>query len=293
MNIKKLIKCFIPYGFLVLRARIKRVNEGIPFRNINFHTVKRNAEANYLYDTTIKRTMDSNDIVQICREDYDYPIYLRNNTSDIYVYKSIIEKNEYDFSLKIDPKYIIDAGANVGMASIYFAKKYKRAKIIAIEPEETNYELLKINTKNYPNITTINAALWNTSGEISLFDTGLDNYGFMVETNESALKSAKKDVKHLTKAITVDEIMHGFNIEFIDILKIDIEGAEKEVFESCKGWINKTGCIIIELHERMKKGCNKAFYKNIKYFDKIAIYGEDIYLSRENYLETNSKCEKE
>jgi FkbM family methyltransferase len=170
------------------------------------------------------------------------------------------------------------------MAAIYFANRYKEAKIIAIEPESNNYELLERNTENYTNITAIKAALWNTSGEISLFDTGLGNDGFMVENNEALLKTPVKNIKQKIKTITIDEIINEFHIDSVDILKIDIEGSEKEVFESCKSWINKVKCIIIELHERMKKGCNKAFRKNIKYFDKAGFYDGDIYLSRDNYI---------
>lgn len=277
--LKKIIKCFIPYGFIVLRHRIK---EGLPLK---LYSIKRNIETHHLCETTIKKIPNDSNIVQINRNDYEHPMYLRNHTSDVWVYREIIENNEYDFSCKNSPKYIIDAGANIGMASIYFANKYKDVKIIAIEPEEENYKLLKLNTEKYLNITTLNSALWNRTGEISLFDTGLDNVGFMVETNISALRPTVKKIKHLTKAVTVDEIINQFNIKYIDIIKIDIEGSEKEVFESCENWIQKTGCIIVELHERMKRGCNKALSRNIKSFDYIGKHGEDIYLSRKGYIE--------
>lgn len=275
MTVKKFIKCFVPYGILSLKRRVKA------FKYIK--NVKGNEEEYSLCDTTIK-IIATNNIVQICRADYKYPIYLRNSTIDVGVYREICEKKEYDFCCKEEPKYIIDAGANIGMASIYFANKYKEAKIIAIEPEEENYKLLKLNTEKYSNITVINAALWNASGEIELFDVGVENVGFMIETDVSSIRLATKNFKQLTKTITIDEIIHDFNIDNIDILKIDIEGAEKELFESCENWINKVKLIIAELHERKKKGCNKAFYKNSKLFDVIGMRSEDVYLSK-NYIE--------
>jgi FkbM family methyltransferase len=278
--LRNLIKYFIPLGFLVLMRKLKHV---IPL-NIRFKDIEREEyRTNCLCDTVIK-TIDKDNLLQICRGDYKHPIYLRNNSSDVYAYRSIIENHEYGFNVKYEPEYIIDAGANIGMASIYFTNKYKDAKIIAVEPEENNFELLKRNTENYTNITAVKAALWNSAGEITVFDTGLGHWGFMTEVTEATLKPAVKTGRHLTKAVTVEEVMRKFNIKFIDILKMDIEGAEKEVFESCGNWINKTKCIIVELHERMKKGCNKAFYKNIKSFDRIGIYGEDIYLSKDNYI---------
>ncbi len=275
--LKKIIKCFIPYGFLVLRRKLLQRN----LVNKKFMEIKRDIKTNYFCNTTIKICGEG---LAISREDYKHPIYLRNNSSDVYVYRDIIENDEYNFTVKNEPEYIIDAGANIGLAAIYFANKYKNTKIIAIEPEESNFELLQRNIRNYTNIIAIKAALWNSSGEITLFDTGLGHWGFMTETTGAALNTVTKNIKHLTEAVTVEDIIRKFSINSIDIIKMDIEGSEKEVFESCANWIGKTKCVIVELHERMKKGCSKSFYKNIKSFDQIGVYREDIYAAKNNYI---------
>jgi len=272
---KKWLRLIIPYVFLVI---IRRLIQKKPLF-IKYRKIYRDDVGKHLCNLNI--TIDKENILKINHGDYKYPMYIRNDTSDVYVYKSIIEKNNYAFSCKIEPKFIVDAGANIGMSAIYFANKYKYAKIIAIEPEEENFELLKNNTEKYPNIIVIRAALWNVSGEIGIFDTGLDNWGFMTGTSDLKIEANKK---HFTNAVTVDEIMKKYNFATIDVLKIDIEGAEKEVFDSSKNWIDKVNLIIIELHERMKKGCNASFYKNIKTFDQIGRHGENIYLSKNNYI---------
>lgn len=285
MLLKEFVEYFVPYGFLVLMRGINRFRKGLPFLEIKYKKIERNVEEDCLYNISVKKLAGENDIVQIQREDYSHPVFIRNLTSDAWAYRTVIEREEYNFIVKESPKYIIDAGANIGMASLYFSNKYKEAIIIAIEPEENNYNLLKRNTEGYSNIVTIKAALWNKSEEIQLYETGLGNVGFMVETNDAVLRPAIHKIKHCTKTITVDEIIKKYNIDIIDILKIDIEGSEKEVFESCESWIFKTKCMIIELHERMKRGCNKAFYRNVKMFDQIGKCGENIYLSRENYIQ--------
>jgi hypothetical protein len=61
-------------------------------------------------------------IISINKEGYEYPIYLRNYTTDIPAYKEIIEGHKYCFIAEHEPEYVIDASANVGMAAIYFAK---------------------------------------------------------------------------------------------------------------------------------------------------------------------------
>lgn len=257
---KKIIKGVIPYGILWLIKKVTRINE---------------------------RNLKKAKVIKKVHKDYKYPILVRKWTSDVFIYKKIIIQKEYEFETQEPPKVIIDAGANIGMASIYFAAKYENAIIIAVEPEEENYKLLKRNTENYKNILTINAALWNSSGEISLFAADFTStLGYMTETNKSALKSSYEK-RQLVKAVTIEEIMYQYNIGYIDILKMDIEGSEKEVFESCRNWINKTNSIIIELHENMKKGCNRSFYCNTNGFDNEWKKGENIYLTKSNYIKNN------
>ena len=176
LALKKIIKAMVPYGIWWLMKKVK------------------NRVEKQLKKTGLKKKI-------ICK-DYEYPIMVRRWTSDVYWYKNIILHKEYEFETQESPKIIIDAGANTGMASIYFATKYKDAIIIAIEPEEENYKLLQFNTYNYKNVSTINAALWSSSGEIALFAADFTtNAGYMTETNKSALKPSYEQ-KQLVKAIS-------------------------------------------------------------------------------------------
>lgn len=220
------------------------------------------------------------------RQDCKYPFQLRIPSSDLSTYKQIFIKQEYDFTVKSQPQIIVDAGANIGLASIYFANKYPNAKIIAIEPEQSNFKLLKNNIAPYFNIITLQAALWHKNEEINLFDPGRGKWGFMVEKkNES--ESLSGGIYHAVTAMTLDKVMENYNLEKIDILKIDIEGAEKEVFSDSSSWIEKVDSIIIELHDRFKTGCSRSFYLNSIGFDNEWKQGENIYISRGKYL---TKC---
>jgi hypothetical protein len=90
------------------------------------------------------------------------PIKLRlNSSSDKIAFYKIILNKEYDIDLPVHPEYIIDAGANIGLASVFFANKYPEAKIIAIEPDKGNFEILLNNIQGYPQITGLNTALWH------------------------------------------------------------------------------------------------------------------------------------
>jgi hypothetical protein len=96
------------------------------------------------------------------------PVQIRLKTSDESVYKTVLLDREYSFDLPFSPKIILDAGANIGTASIYFAHRYPKAKIIAVEVEASNFAALVKNTRPYPAVKPLHAAIWNRDGEIAV-----------------------------------------------------------------------------------------------------------------------------
>lgn len=225
----------------------------------------------------------SNDLMKVERKEIKNPFYLRLKTSDIPTFDQVFIQQEYDFDTVRTPKVIVDAGANIGLASIYFANKYPDAKIIALEPEQSNFKLLEVNVSVYPNIIPVHAALWNKSEKINLVDPGLGKWGFMTEVKNTS-DGLLGNTCHEVEAMTVDKIMQTFNLEKIDILKMDIEGAEKEVFSDSSLWIEKVDSLIVELHDRMKAGCSRSFYNGSNGFSGEWTQGENVYLSRDNFL---------
>lgn len=163
---------------------------------------------------------------------------------------------------------------------MYFANKYPRARIIAIEPERDNFELLLRNVSPYPQVTCIQAALWNEEGEISVVDPGLGSWGFMTE----AVGQTSTEHRHSVRAVTIESLRRDLSLETIDILKVDIEGAEREVFSSAAGWITDVNAVIAELHEHMRPGASRRFYLATEGFPREWTQGENIYLSREGWL---------
>lgn len=226
---------------------------------------------------------NSTGLFRLARKDCQFPFRMRIPSSDVLTYEQVFINLEYDFLVKAQPESIVDAGANMGLVSIYFANRYPGAKIIAIEPEQSNYKLLKENVAPYPNVIPVHAALWHKNEEINLVDPGLGKWGFMTEMKNSPEKHLG-NACHSVAALTVDKIMKNYDLAKIDILKIDIEGAEKEVFIDTSRWIEKVDSIIIELHERMKAGCNRSFYSGSDGFEEEWSQGENVYLSRGNCI---------
>ncbi|TIH15807.1 FkbM family methyltransferase [Marinifilum sp. JC120] len=245
-------------------------------------TYLRTVGVNGLLQLLKSKLTKSDPIYKTSRKECKFPFWVRLTTSDIPTCKQIFIYREYDFAVKESPKIIIDAGANIGLASIFFANKYPDAQILAIEPEKSNFDLLARNTAPYPNITAIQAALWHKNEQINLVDPGLGKWGFMTE--QKGISAQQNNICHSVPAITVSKLMEDYNLEKIDILKIDIEGAEKEVFSDSSPWVNKVNSIIVELHESQKPGCNRSFYCGTNGFDTEWKQGENVYLSRNNYL---------
>ena len=205
-----------------------------------------------------------------------HPIALRPRTSDLPTFDQVFLGLEDNINFTFKIERIIDAGGNIGLAAIYFANKYPNAKIISIEPEKDNFKMCVKNTKNYNNVTPLQKALSNINGEeLYIKDSGLGSWAF---TTVSKIEGVLGLNKVLT--INIDEILNQNNWDIVDIVKIDIEGAEKELFGSnFERWIPRTKCIIIELHDRMKKGCSKSFFKAISQYNfSCELRGENLIL---------------
>jgi FkbM family methyltransferase len=191
------------------------------------------------------------------------PVHIRLRTTDPSTYAEILLRGEYAFDLPFSPKTIVDAGANIGMASIYFTHRYPEANVIAVEAEASNFAVLARNVRPYPAIVPIHAALWGRDGDISVSEpdpaTGARGKWAFVTHEGAGVK---------VRAITMRTLMEEMQVPSVDLLKIDIEGAEKEVFEACD-WIGDVGCLMIELHDRFKPGCCEAVNAVAQGFSQI------------------------
>jgi FkbM family methyltransferase len=189
-----------------------------------------------------------------------HPIHIRPRSSDFFVLEQIFVDKDYELEIENSPSLIIDAGANVGFASIYFANRYPRATILAIEPERTNFECLVENTRPYSGVVPILAALWGHRETLSV-DKGEKSWSCTVHPQTPT-------ASEVITGITVDELIGSYDIGHIDIFKMDIEGAEIEVLNSNSAeWLDRTDILIVELHDRFRSGCSEALSAAIRDFD--------------------------
>jgi len=208
-----------------------------------------------------------------------YKFYLRGNTVDFDVFNGIFTKNEYSFNIPHRSiEYIVDAGAFIGASTVFFKLRFPEAKIIAVEPEKTNYELLKKNTSSYDNIYNVNGGVWFIDADLEIKNYKVPKYAFQVQecTNNNLIK---------IPGWSLESLLRQFHFPYIDLLKIDIEGAEKILFNNkIIPVLRKTRLIIIELHDSISPGSSKAFFETLKILDyDLSVSGESIIIHNKSF----------
>ncbi len=217
------------------------------------------------------RKIKSGNLSNLGTDNLVHPFGLRNNPFDYATFKEVILEEAYNIPLSFEPTYIIDGGGNIGLTACFFATKYPNATVVTVEPDTENYKLLQSNSKPYSNIHPLQCGIWKNNTNLKIENTSVGNNAFTVtETNEAA--------EETLKAVTISSLMKQFSMPHIDILKLDIEGSEKEVFEDNFGeWLPVTRMLIIELHDNMKKGCSRSVFNAINQYDfSFDIKGENI-----------------
>ncbi len=173
---------------------------------------------------------------------YRATVTLRPQDGDLSILYEIFAREGYKVSADLLPpdsvRTIVDAGANIGFASLYLAAKYLNAKIYSIEPNPENFALLTQNTARERRIEPIQACLTAAPEEQVFISTTGRGSHFQMNTRGQGVSVG---------GICIDQLCRERDIGRIDFLKIDVEGAEKQIFANAS-FLNKVGVIIAELH---------------------------------------------
>lgn len=182
-------------------------------------------------------------------------LHLRPNTSDLTCFKQIFIDCEYDFPLPT-PKTIIDLGANSGMFTVWIKNKYPEAYVVAVEPEPDNFQTLQLNISELDGVKALNLAVWSSSANLNVCYTKGGEWAATVG-QDTGVDSGYMSVTSSVKGICMSELLDVAGISRVDLLKIDIEGSECEVFGGDCSWLQRVGIIVIELHDYMRPGCSR------------------------------------
>ena len=177
---------------------------------------------------------------------HNYKLHVRSDKEDFATFE--------DFQL-FRPKEgdnFVDVGAHIGRYSMMAAKRIGNlGRIIAIEAHPETFELLKKNMalNRFYNVTTITPVVSSQKGKVKLYLAGHES-GFTIY-NTIMINRAKPTEKFLeVEANTLDNILNENNVQRVNWIKIDVEGAELEVLKGAVNTLssNKDLTLLIEVH---------------------------------------------
>jgi FkbM family methyltransferase len=137
---------------------------------------------------------------------------------------------------------IIDAGANIGAAAVYFGLRMPSARIVAIEPATDNFAVLERNTAGLD--AELHLAALGTPGRVRPVDPGLGAWGYRTERAQDGVDSVP--------VLSINQLYSAHAGEaFPLIVKVDIEGDERGLFAQDTEWVRQTPVIFVEPHDWM------------------------------------------
>jgi FkbM family methyltransferase len=286
-KISNLKRLNIKNKFIIVLYLIKRVLKIKPTKNEEnvyvYYNILINANGFYLGET-------KDEFVSELKDNFYKRIKTRKKpkASDLDAFNMIYSRKEYlpiikeyfkNFkNVNKKPLNIIDAGSNIGLTSLFFIDYFKKVNIVCIEPELENFKILEYNLKNCNDniVYKINGAVWSRDCTIKIINDFKDKLNWSFRVEESTEASA-------IKAFTINSIIKNIGFDTIDILKIDVEGSEKQIFDKNNSnleFLKITKCIAIEIHDFFD--CRKQIY------DVLDFYGFTYFNEGELTIAVNS-----
>lgn len=191
----------------------------------------------------------------------NYKIRVPDALSFIWQFKEIFVDESYKFESELTEPVIYDCGSNIGLSCIYFKRIFPGAIIKAFEadPKISKYLKENLKTNGLNDVEVIDKAVWKEDGEINFSSEGAD---------ASTIFSSKTNLK--VKSVRLKNLLE--KEERIDMLKMDIEGAENDVILDCGNSLKIVNNIFIEYHsytnsqQKLSELLNVLEQNNFRYF---------------------------
>lgn len=219
------------------RRRIKRMPHAVPSTKAVYHAwlqIQRWPQANR--DQAMEVELGEN-------------VLFGQNWEEVsYLFEEVFVHNEYFTETPIKDPFIVDCGANIGFATVYFKLLYPDAKVLSFEPNPYCFDVLTKNVEGnkFDNVTMIKAGCSNEAGKTSFHV----NPGFSPMSSMDATRNPDEESEEVeVELVKLSDHIH----RPVDLLKMDIEGAEWLVMEDLvkSGKLNLVDRFFIEYHHRV------------------------------------------
>lgn len=160
----------------------------------------------------------------------------------LHTYRDIFENELYRFTTEKESPLIIDCGSNIGLSVIYYKQLYPKARIIAYEPDKSNFQVLTTNVESnrFTDIELNEAAVWITNGKIT----------FQASESEASHITESSTGGHSVRSVRLNDLLS--TVAEVDFLKVDIEGAEWAVIRDCAENLHKIKNLFLEYHGKVE-----------------------------------------
>lgn len=257
---------FIYHFFNCLLRQSQAYLRLTPFvRGKIFFLDKRKGRFFYLYSRGFADSQTADEIYT--KSDYDIGFLARaNDISDKY----------HDMVARGKTPLIIDCGANIGLASRYFAQCYPAAKIVAVEPDKSNIEMAKKHCANLSNVDLRLAAVGAEAGFAEITNSDASSNAFQVK------RTAQTGGLQF---VTINQLLGEESNTELFMVKIDIEGFERDLFVKNTGWLTDCYLLIIELHDWMlpRSASSNSFLR------AVSLESRDFVFRRENVFSISNR----
>lgn len=192
---------------------------------------------------------------------YSHRIYFRRNTSDLHIVRQVFRLRDYDcLNRDQEIRIFVDGGANIGATSFFLLSKYPQARAIVIEPDEANLEVCRRNLGPFNDrIEVMPLALWSKTVPLKFCRHGKG------QAQESAISVGSCSAEEAEiEGISLDDLFHRIDSPKVDLVKLDVEGAEQTIFsDGTLHWLDRTRNLLIEPHG---PACEDALFSGLKPF---------------------------
>jgi FkbM family methyltransferase len=171
---------------------------------------------------------------------------------------------------------ILDCGGHVGLSAIWFASRFPQATVYSLEPEARNFRLLQKNAAPYLNIIPLYGGIWSHACELEIINPEAVSAAFQVREVQQP-----GDALNPIRGYTVDEVLQNAEDNHLLLIKVDVEGAEAELFREASASLAEATAVVIELHDWLfpGSGSSRNFFRWAATYDfEMVQRGENLVL---------------
>lgn len=144
--------------------------------------------------------------------------------NEMLVFHEIFGEHVYEMPIAFEPRVIVDLGSFTGLSPLFFALRYPKAVVHCVEPDAENFAALTRNTAPFPGITRLHCAVAGSREDRQFYLSSTQTCGHSLYPGDEHARSVT------VACVTVNDVIERYGLSAIDILKFDVEGAEREIF---------------------------------------------------------------